>query len=159
MTGKYDDKIAGAVLLTVVGVAILAFGISSFVKFKPQLTNEENVLVNFSPNVPPLNVRKFRDAAGIACPVTAAAKVAAPAPAVAFPPGAPPLLASTPTVSVAPKEPHLSLILFEDGRRMAIIDGKVVREGERFNKATVARIEKERILLREGKGEQWLKLK
>ena len=42
---------------------------------------------------------------------------------------------------------------------MAIIDGKVVREGERFNKATVARIEKGRILLKEGKGEQWLKLK
>jgi len=54
---------------------------------------------------------------------------------------------------------RLSMILLQEGRKMAIIDNQVVREGDWVNKKQVVRIEKERVLLRTAKnGERWAAL-
>jgi hypothetical protein len=52
----------------------------------------------------------------------------------------------------------LSLIVVTDGSRMAIIRGIVVKEGDLIGKMKVARIEHNRVLLKNGK-DIWLKLK
>jgi hypothetical protein len=54
--------------------------------------------------------------------------------------------------------PTVSMIIVNDQTRLAIINGKVVKEGDRHAQWRVARIEKNRVLLREGKDEQWLRL-
>lgn len=63
---------------------------------------------------------------------------------------------------LAPQEPQvgmkISFILISGGRKMAIIDGKVVNEGDMFNQKKVAKIEKNRVLLKNKQMEEWIKI-
>ena len=52
----------------------------------------------------------------------------------------------------------ISLILIRDGLKMAIIDGTVVNEGDVINNCRVVRIEKDKILLKDQAGEEWIKI-
>jgi hypothetical protein len=53
---------------------------------------------------------------------------------------------------------RLSLVLLDEGRKMAIINGRVLREGDRLETYQVARIEKNRVKLKGGRGELWINL-
>ena len=52
----------------------------------------------------------------------------------------------------------ISLILISDGMKMAIIDGTVVNEGDVINDCRIVKIEKDKILLKDQAGEEWIKI-
>ncbi|MCE5312526.1 MAG: hypothetical protein LLF86_05180 [Nitrospiraceae bacterium] len=66
------------------------------------------------------------------------------------------------TVAPQPKsdEPELkiSMILINNFKKMAIINGIVLSEGDMIGKDKVLKIEKERVSIRSFKGEKWIKL-
>ena len=53
---------------------------------------------------------------------------------------------------------RISLILISDGLKMAIIDGTVVNEGDVINDYRIVKIEKDKILLKDQAGEEWIKI-
>jgi hypothetical protein len=53
---------------------------------------------------------------------------------------------------------RVSFILVNQNKKLAIIDGKLVHEGDRVDNQTIARIEKDKILLKNREGEKWLRL-
>jgi hypothetical protein len=59
--------------------------------------------------------------------------------------------------SSSPKK-SVSLIMIKDGQRIAIVDSKVVREGDVTGKSRVLKIETGRILLREDGTDRWFPL-
>jgi hypothetical protein len=56
----------------------------------------------------------------------------------------------------SPGEGQVSLIVSGKTERLAIIKGMVLKEGDAFQGARVAKIEKDRVLLKNGKEEKWL---
>ena len=161
---QYDDKIIGSMLLTAVGISMAAALASAAVSFKAKLSADEQKLSSFAPAVPVLTVRTAVATSGADCPVAtnrAAASLAIAGPSD-FPPGAPPV--PEPPQSLAAIEtpssgPAVSFIMLDSSRRLAIVNGKVVKEGDRFQNGTISRIEANRLLFKEGKGEQWLHLR
>jgi hypothetical protein len=55
-------------------------------------------------------------------------------------------------------EKRLSFIFVNQKRKLAIVDGKLVHEGDIVDKQTITRIEKDKILLKSKEGEKWLKI-
>jgi hypothetical protein len=47
---------------------------------------------------------------------------------------------------------RVSMILLQDGQKMAVVNNQVVREGDSVNRSKIVRIEADRILLRAGDG-------
>lgn len=162
---RYDDKIIGTTLLTIIGVVMAGFTAWSLVAFSAKLSPEEQKIVSFAPALPKLAVRTAISTAGVNCPVpinpnraTSQAGLTVP---TGFPPGVPPAPDTAPTAisqEIGTAGPTVSFIMIDSSKRAAIINGKIVREGERFEQGTVSRIERTRVLVRAGKGEQWLHL-
>jgi hypothetical protein len=51
------------------------------------------------------------------------------------------------------------MVLIQEGRKLALIDGRIVKEGDVVNKQKVMRIEKDRVLLKNGGSkEKWIPL-
>lgn len=70
-----------------------------------------------------------------------------------------PLISVTPPLSGADRaDRKVSLIFVNKNRKMAIIDGKLLHEGDVFDHHRIARIEKDKVLLKNKEGEKWLKL-
>ena len=72
-----------------------------------------------------------------------------------------PLISVTPPLSGADRsgaDRKVSLIFVNRNRKMAIIDGKLLNEGDVFDHHRIARIEKDKVLLKNKEGEKWLKL-
>ncbi len=162
---RYDDKIIGTTLLTIIGVCMAGFTVWSLVAFSAKLSPEEQKIVSFAPALPKLAVRTAVSTAGVNCPIQINQNLA-PSQAsmtipTGFPPGVPPAPdAAPPAISqeLGTIGPTVTFIMIDSSKRAAIINGKIVREGERFEQGTVARIERTRVLVRAGKGEQWLHL-
>jgi hypothetical protein len=55
-------------------------------------------------------------------------------------------------------EKRVSFILVNHKQRLAIIDGKFVHEGDVIDKHKIAKIEKDKVLLKWKEGEKWLKM-
>jgi hypothetical protein len=70
-------------------------------------------------------------------------------------PGVPLARISPPNSAVATR---VSFIMINEKRKIAIIDGKFLHEGDMIDRQKVAKIEKGRVLLKNGKGETWLTL-
>jgi hypothetical protein len=135
-------------LIPVVAVAIIL--ISSKVKFAPSFSPAEQKIFNFTygriPNISerqPLSVSSVRSPVDMrrsgeeGFPKTALAEIVPP------PENA---------------EKRVSFILVDQKKRLAIIDGKFVHEGDVIDKHRIARIEKDKVLLKGKEGEKWLKL-
>jgi hypothetical protein len=61
--------------------------------------------------------------------------------------------------SVREFESAIRMVLIQEGRRLALINGKIVKEGDVVDKQRVVRIEKDRVLLKVGNnGEKWVTL-
>jgi len=58
-----------------------------------------------------------------------------------------------------PKADVVSLIVVNNENRMAIINGKVVKEGDKIDSRLVVKIEKNRVLLKEKTESKWLTVK
>ena len=55
-------------------------------------------------------------------------------------------------------EKRVSFILVNQKKRLAIIDGKLVHEGDVIDNRKIAKIEKDKVLLKGKEGEKWLKM-
>ena len=55
-------------------------------------------------------------------------------------------------------EKKVSLILLRGGVKTAIINGILVKEGDKFDNAAVVKIEKDRVLIKDRTGEEWIKM-
>jgi hypothetical protein len=60
--------------------------------------------------------------------------------------------------SQAATEKRISFILINQKRNLAIIDGKLVHEGDKVDNHIIAKIEKDKVLLKNREGEKWLRL-
>jgi hypothetical protein len=68
----------------------------------------------------------------------------------------------TPLSEISPASPQtgkrVSMILVNKNKKIAVIDGKMLNEGDFVDKHRIARIEKDKVLLKNKEGEKWLKL-
>lgn len=141
---------------------VIALGVWVLCKRPISLTQQEKMLLDFVPVKATVSQLSAERISGLSCPVSPPAAGAKPAPA-SYPPV--PLVALAPrfdlhAAQAAPAEPayHLSLVLIDDGRKMAIVNRQVLKEGEAIGAYRVARIEKNRVHLKGIKGELWINL-
>lgn len=140
---------------------VIALGVWALYKLPISLTQQEKTLMDFVPVKETVTRPLAERISGLSCPVSPPA-AGKPAPA-SYPPV--PLVALAPRFDLqaaqsAPAEPayHLSLVLIDDGRKMAIVNRQVLREGEAIGAYRVARIENKRVHLKGIKGELWINL-
>jgi hypothetical protein len=138
------------VLASPVVVTLFCIIALSHVKFKPSLSPAEQGLSGFSYQKAKIIQRQPITVPAIDSPI----RVEAVSPKVGYP--------QVPLAKMAPLEPDVemkvSLILINGGRKMAIINGMVVKEGDVFNQNRVAKIEKNRVLIKDKKGERWIRI-
>lgn len=144
-------------LISPAAAIILCIIALSFIKFKPSLSQVEHGLLGFSYQKLQISRRQLMTVSAIDSPI----RVEAVSPKVSYP--------QEPLEKVAPIEPKVepiepevemkvSFILINGGRKMAIINGMVVKEGDVFNQNRVAKIEKNRVLIKDKKGERWIRV-
>lgn len=136
--------------------AILIIFIISQTKIVSALTPMEKRLLNFSSDViPKIPERKTMQAAESLKSPIAIEKIA-----VADFPETPLRVLSPPVLKPAAKPPagRISMILVNSDRRLAVIDGRLINEGDVFDQDRVLTIEKNRVLLKGKEGEKWLQL-
>jgi hypothetical protein len=142
---------------------LIPLGLWYAVTLKPSLTMQENNLLRFYP--PEMTISRL-DAAtvsGIVCPVSTASLrptetgTAAPA---SYP--------SVPLASLAPivgknatrvnqgSSFFLTLVMLNGAKKLAIINDRVLREGEMLNGYRVTRIEKDKVRLNGKRGDLWI---
>lgn len=154
---KFDfQKIVTPLVVTpFVLMALLGLGISS-IKVKSPLMAREKEILRSSFEEPAVTVRTPLKVATLHSPIK---------PALTPQPGFP----ATPLTQMAPKkedipvtptkaESRVSFILINEHSRLAIIEGKVVREGDTVNGDKVSRIQRDKVLLSGKEGEKWLRI-
>lgn len=123
------------------------------VRFAPSLKDTERAVANFSPA--PLVVPRITWQ-----PVILTSPVTPPLlTPTAQPEGAGTATATKPPpVPAAVSAPSVTFILHDGGKDMAIINGNVLKAGDRYQEWRVERIERNRVLLNGRKGPQWISL-
>jgi hypothetical protein len=145
---EYKKIIIFFALIPLAAVTIIL--ISSKAKFAPSFSPAEQKVFNFSyERVPDISERKPLSVSSIRNPVDLRR-----APEQGFPGTA--LAEMVPPPDTAEK--RVSFILVNQKKKLAIIDGKFVHEGDMIDKQTIAKIEKDKVLLKGKEGEKWLKL-
>ena len=136
--------IASPFVLMLVGLLI-----ASAVNFAPSLTPSENEIVTLTFDSIVLNKRNYIDETTLNNPIVMpAAKERNDFPGV-------PLSDIVPLTPSGGKE-KLSLIFLKGGKRMAIIDGLVVREGDIIRDGRIGKIEKDRVYIKGKEEGVWL---
>lgn len=144
--------------------ALIPLCLWQYITVPPSLTPGEKDLLACTPVKAELLRTVTQTVSGVACPIprTPPPSAVGKSPA-AYPPV--PLNALVPrggggAVNVPLPEPvhHLSLVLLDEGRKLAIVNGRVLREGETVGAYRVSRIEKNRVKLKGLKGELWVNL-
>jgi hypothetical protein len=141
---KFAMLIGGSVVIIVLFIVGL-----SHVKFGLALSPMERNILLFSYNKVKITERKPLIVSALISPVDIATSSKGGYPKV-------------PLSDIAPgdkaKEQKVSLILIRGGKKIAIINNLVVKEGDSINLGKIARIEKGGVLIRNKEGEQWLKM-
>jgi hypothetical protein len=143
-----DKKV---VLLIASPFALMLVGlfIASVVNFTPSLTPSEKETVTLTFDSVVLNKRNYVDIATLNNPIAMpAAGERSDFPGV-------PLSDIVPLTSSGGKE-KLSLIFIQGAKRMAIIDGLVVREGDIIRDGRIGKIEKNRVFIKGKEEGVWL---
>jgi len=123
-------------------------------QFTPQLKDTERAVAAFRPTALQIPDSVWQPVT-LRLPVTPQPPVAAPPlPGTSAP--APQALPTTPPLQAPP--PTVSFILSDGGKDMAIINGAVLKVGDRYQDWQVARIERTRVLLTGRKGPLWITL-
>lgn len=138
------------VLISPVVAVFFCITALSYIKFKPSLFPAEQVLSDFSHQKTQIIRRQPIEVSAIDSPIRAEAV----SPKAGYP--------QTPLEKVVPPEPQIemkvSLVIINGGRKMAIINGLVVREGDAFGQSRVEKIERNRVLIEDKKGERWIRI-
>lgn len=119
-------------------------------RFSPRLKETEQAVANFAAT-PLVIPRKDWQTVTLTSPISALL----PAPTTSFPAGTTVPPKSLPAAAPAPV---VSFILSDGGKDMAIINGNVLKTGDRFQDWRVQRIERNRVLLLGRKGPLWITL-
>jgi hypothetical protein len=136
-------------LVSIPTVALIIIFMISKVKFAPSFSPVEQKVFSFAyENTPRITERKQSAVSSVKNPID---------PTKTSEQGFP--KASLEEIVPPPAtEKRISFILINKNRRLAIIDGKLVHEGDKVDNHTIARIEKDKILLKNKEGEKWLRL-
>ncbi|MFN3479874.1 MAG: hypothetical protein ACK415_05765 [Thermodesulfovibrionales bacterium] len=139
-------KIALPFLLIIISLAAV-----KFINFKPALTSEEMKILGFVSDRMDIEERRpFEVDRDLGSPIEIARKKEFPSTA---------LSTVAPQVSAEAEKPlelKISMIVVSEGRRMAIVNGLVVKEGDGVGIARIAKIEKNRILMAERQRTRWI---
>jgi hypothetical protein len=144
-----DNKKIIIFLVSIPAVALIIIFMISKVKFAPSFSPVEQKVFSFTyENTPRITERKPLAVSSVKNPID---------PTKTSEQGFP--KASLEEIVPPPAtEKRISFILINKNRRLAIIDGKLVHEGDNVDNHTIARIEKDKILLKNKEGEKWLRL-
>ena len=130
--------------------AILTVFMISKVTFDLSLSPMERKLFNFNyENIPKIVEGSITQTGSIRNPITVSRLSSKGFPNT-------PLTELSPPSS--PAEKRVSMIFINKNKKMAIIDGKFLNEGDIIDKHKITRIEKDKVLLKNKEGEKWLKL-
>jgi len=146
-----DDKKIITLIVSIPLVAVLLIFVISKVKFELALSPVERKIFSFNyENIPRIVERKPITVNQIGSPISLTiSKTPDEYPRTSLAEMAPPPGAT---------EKKVSFILVKQDRKFAIIDGKLVSEGDIIDHQKIAKIEKDRVLLKDREGERWLKL-
>lgn len=138
------------ILVSVPLIAVIILYLISDVKFSLSFSAEEQKVFNFNyEQIPQFSHREKSSVSSIKSPID-------------LPQGAERGYPKTTLAEMAPPPDaagsRVSFILLHKKRNLAIVDGKLVREVSLIGNHKIARIEKNKILLKSGEGEKWLKL-
>ena len=143
-----NQKIIVFLILIPVAAATVIM-MSSMAKFAPSFSPTEQKVFNFTyERIPDLSERKPASTSSISAPIDLRRAGGQGFPKTALAEVAPPEQA----------ERKVSFIMVDRNRRLAIIDGRFVHEGDVIDKLKIVKIEKNRVLLKGKEGEKWLKL-
>jgi hypothetical protein len=129
-------------------IVLLIVGLS-YVKFGVALSPMERNILLFSYDKVKITERKPLMVATLISPVEIVASSKGAYPKVPLSDIAP---------ADKPEEQKVSLILIRGGKKIAVINNLVVREGDSINLGKIAKIEKGGVLIRNKEGEQWLNM-
>lgn len=146
-----DKKLLIALIAVPLVMALIVFAMSKQ-RFASKLSPSEQSLLNFTHQSAVRIVdRKFAgDVKAIENPVKRAVVQEKSYPGV-------PLASMSPPSGEMPGS--VSFIMVNPSRRMAIVDGKLVSEGEVVGQRRVMKIEEGKVLIQDRKGKVWLSLK
>lgn len=142
-----DNKLKILIAFPFIFVIILFFA-AGYIPFKTGFTESEDRILTFTPSIPALKERQgipVRSEIKIPFHFSAAAKEEIQATDVSRVP------------DTDYNDGMLSLIVVSGKRKMAIIKGVIVREGDIISGMVISKIEPERVLLK-NKTERWLYL-
>ena len=141
---------------TVLGVALaVAYGLSHFVHFKSGLSPQEQQLARYEYQKVEIRERKPAVFSGLTNPMTTKGGGRGyPSESLAqlAPQG------GQAGDAGADKPSVVSMVVIRDRYKMAIINGEVVKEGDRTKNGRILRITKNGVLIKNTEGEQWLKI-
>lgn len=131
-------------------VAVMIILISTKAKFAPFFSPVEQKVFNFSyERIPNISERQPLSVSSIKTPIDLRRGGEQGFPKTA-------LAEMVPPPETAEK--RVSFILVNQKKRLAIIDGKFVHEGDVIDNHKIAKIEKDKVLLKGKEGEKWLKM-
>ncbi|MBI5213198.1 MAG: hypothetical protein HY957_07495 [Nitrospirae bacterium] len=140
------------VLIWAAPLIAIALGvvISSSAKFKPFISPAEKQILAFSHQKTKISFKQPAPVPPLANPISHET------PKVAFPKL--PLDKVAPPPETKAEEKKVSLILINGGRKIAIINGIIVNEGDSIDSMRVEKIERGRVLLKDKMWAKWIKI-
>lgn len=144
-------------LVSVPLIMILTIFAASKVAFDLSLSPSEKRLLHFnSEAIPDISERKSVGISSLRNPITMSKSSSKGFPETPLEKISP--QSSTAAVAVPTTERKISMILINKKNKFAIIDGRMLNEGDLIDTFRVAKIEKDKVLLKGKEGEKWLKI-
>ncbi|OPY79689.1 MAG: hypothetical protein A4E64_00333 [Syntrophorhabdus sp. PtaU1.Bin058] len=148
--GTFKDIIR-LIVITVVVIIVVIFGMS-MVNMKPSLLPHERQLVQFNYEKVGIIERTPVVVTGVSSPFSGTEDTQKD-----FPPAD--LSKLAPPGEEKGESQRVSMVLIKDRTKIAIVDGMVVREGDKLKNGQIKKIDKNGILLRDNEGERWLTIR
>jgi hypothetical protein len=148
--GMFKDIIR-LIAVTVAVIVVVIFGMS-MLKMKPSLLPHERQLVQFNYEKVGIIERTPAVVTGISSPFAGPEDAQKDFPPVNLAELAPP-------GDEKGESQRISMVLIKDRTKIAILDGVVVKEGDKFKSGIVKKIDKNGILFKDNEGERWLRIR
>jgi hypothetical protein len=142
-------------ILAVPALVAVILVLAAQIRFGAALTAQEQALLNFHGGDLPEVFHREKPVVGLLSspiPLTLASEKDYPRELLSD------LAPADAAAAAAKRSFNVSLIVVAPGKRFAIINGTVAREGDTVDLQRVVRIERNRVLLKSKEGERWLRL-
>ena len=145
-----ENKKIAVFLISIPVIALIIIFVISKVKFAPSFSPVEQKVFSFTyENSPRITAKKPLLITSVKNPIDSIQTSDQGFPKASLAEMVPP---------PAAMDKRISFILINQKRKLAIIDGKLVHEGDKVDNHTISKIEKDKVLLKNKEGEKWLKL-